>query len=138
MTLDDARALGLRAVAAGFPLFDGHDEEEAWPPNGDRDDDGVLWDHCNTTSTFWPDFRDPATRGVLLERVREKFGDPFATTKYVYPGCSHRWECQWTDWINIHRGSGVTREGFGNSEAEAMVCALGLAPSVFLAAESTD
>ena len=61
-----------------------------------------------------PDFNDPATRGCLLELVREVLGDPTITTEY-----QHDLQ-QWT--IQRPRCTG----GFGlfDTEIEAMVTAL--------------
>ena len=77
MTIAEAEALGRAYLAAGGP----------WRP-------GMLWyvtraaplesyhgriderGHPPTTGSAWPDFRDPATVGVLLAVVREAWGAP--------------------------------------------------------------
>ena len=62
---DEARALGLRALAAGMTLRDGI-------LDGDADD--RLGDAWRGTKDTWPDLRCPLTRGGLLADVRERLG----------------------------------------------------------------
>lgn len=81
MTDDEAKALGLRALAAGFVPNDRCWEGQywaAWYVTGGHDGDS------------WPDLRDAATRGVLLEQVRRARRDPFF---HVTP-----WDGGWLGW----------------------------------------
>ena len=86
--MDDetAKELGLRALAAGFEWAGGVlwlalDAETGEPCEGrvDVSAESVedLWSAEIVTSP-WPDFRDPATLGVLLAQVRDVYDDPGA------------------------------------------------------------
>ena len=85
MTHDDAKELGLRALAAGFKWAPGCRDGQGGvrlfgPADGLRYSEWVGA-HEQYTGAFdgwygnWPDFRDPATLGVLLAQVRIVYGD---------------------------------------------------------------
>ncbi len=98
--MDDETAedLGLEALAAGFrwapgvklgsadetyrltlAWYSGDDDDGATPvlhPAGDGIGPGWGWPADG--SGWWPDFRDPATLGVLLAQVRDVYDDPGA------------------------------------------------------------
>ena len=104
MTDDEAKTLGLRALKAGFMVGStgalyrtGPDEyHEAWrcfaPPARNIVGDGIgPWFVNGVGDVYsieeesaplaliyhpWPDFRDPATLGVLLAMVREAWQAP--------------------------------------------------------------
>lgn len=65
MTDEEARELGLRALAAGFES--NISRTLSVEIGVRRDASGVLWRYGRDGA--WPDFRDPATLGVLLEQV---------------------------------------------------------------------
>jgi hypothetical protein len=102
MNDDDAKALGLEALAVGFRWAPGvklgiadetyrltlawysEDEDEGATPIMHPAGDGIGpgWGWPADGSGWWPDFRDPATMGVLLAQVREASGrllSPVAT-----------------------------------------------------------
>ena len=67
-----------------------------------------------------PDFTDPATLGCLLALVREAWGDPHASSRWMKP-----------DWKVLVQRRGYinyTVVGVGRTEAEALVRALETAP----------
>jgi len=127
MSLAEAEALGRRLVAcegfrlmAGMRVRAGLVEWRGWhritegtanlpviPPGGD----------------FWPDLRDPATRGCVLELVRERHGVPSLQ-------CGHEggWDPGWDSWTVTNppgRGHGCRIVSSQcASEAEALVAAL--------------
>lgn len=124
--------LSRRAVAAGFSGRDGTawvDPEKNWPW---RVAGGlIVWDHhagwpggppaCDegpSIARALPDFRDAATRGVLLQQVRERWDDP--------------WLCvAWTGvvWICVDRhGIGLVPPCRADTETAALVAALEAAP----------
>lgn len=121
MTNDEAKALGLRALAAGF---------DPSPPSllaGLRSREGVLWagPMGGRREEWWPDLRDAATRGVLLERVREVWGDPRLCTVYTAPEeDDNDWSAVLLDYDDDFNLHGVEHVGIGRTEAEALVCAL--------------
>jgi hypothetical protein len=61
MTNEEAEALGRRALAAGFD-----------PERAARGLESLCWCYG---PPFIPDFRDPATLGVLVGQSREEAGD---------------------------------------------------------------
>lgn len=69
MTRDDWKALGLRALAAGFRVMPAapEDREAGFILRGT---DGVAWDDSGT----WPDLSDPATLGVLEAQLMARGG----------------------------------------------------------------
>lgn len=94
MTPAEAEALGRRWIAAGGGWREGM-RATCYADWGTvtrvfTDDDGtqtvyVSWDHDAASGDLrdygadaWPDFRDPATRGVALEVIRERYLDGFA------------------------------------------------------------
>jgi len=143
MSDDDAKALGLRALAAGFRwaggVLSGGDRWGLNDPALDLCRFAEVEGHRHqdwAADGDWPDFRDPATLGVLLAQVREAHGFTHLFTTA-------------TIWVDVGRvsygvegtdaGGGVTdmvrsyREGSGESElcwseAEALVSALEAAP----------
>ncbi len=109
MTEEEAHALGRRLVACkGFR-----------PMRGMRDTQGNTWVQSELFR-WWndhhtPDVRDPATRGCVLELVREAWGDPFM---YLAPA----------DGWYVGNGARDGMAGGGATEAEALVAALEAAP----------
>lgn len=95
------------------------------PMRGMRDLQGRTW----TPDLLWrwapgvdvPDLRDPATRGCVLELVREICGDDEA---YAMPW--HDEDGGWTVCVNDDDGCHNIAEG--DTEAEALVAALENAP----------
>jgi len=115
--MDDATAkdLGLEALAAGFH----HGLTLRLPTVGRsaRDQFGVLWRHGE--DELWPDFRDPATLGVLLAQVRAALADGDTHAERLFTG-------EWTV-FNQH-GNLVFDKG--PTEAHALVAALQAAKEV--------
>ena len=111
MTDDEAKELGLRAMAAGFRWVPGV-LAGGWPMSvrlsDDRHPDPALdeYDWPHDLGLRFPDFRDPsgATLGVLLAQVREAW----EVGSLVYR--------PWTLWA------------YFDTEAEALVAALEAAP----------
>jgi len=66
----------------------------------------------------WPDFRDPATLGVLVGQVRERCGQPMHSSPAL--AVPRRAVCEWRVWS----ASGLSRYWAGATEAEAWVSAL--------------
>jgi len=124
MTDDEAKAFGLRALKAGFrwaagvlAMYDGsdpkehrlcfwYDHEGEWCPVMSAGGHQMTpsWGWPAKGSGWWPDFRDPATLGVLLAQVREAW----ESGSLVYR--------PWTLWA------------YFDTEAEALVAALEAAP----------
>lgn len=80
-----------------------------------------------TTGPYWasclPDFRDAATRGVLLQQVRERWGDDYACVVPIdYGPGGIMWVCSLTA-----GGKQLTTAHFTN-ETAALVAALEAAP----------
>ena len=98
MTTDtQAREWGRRALAAGFPwapgCLDGAFGVRVTRVSGPED--VPLWyegtthtgqDYEGSFDPLWPDFRDPATLGVLVAWVRGLWGDPFMWSAPVVDG----------------------------------------------------
>lgn len=146
MTDDEAKAIGLRAVACkGWREMPGmllrHRTDEAFRLRiGDERADGSMladvgplsrtgWTVGDdgkptgaplTRADLWPDFRDPATLGCLLALVREAWGDSdlHATGHFI-----HVWGMQWFigDGFAYERGWRSVQSG---SEIGALVAAL--------------
>ena len=74
-----------------------------------------------------PDFNDAATRGVLLQQVRERWGNPYAYTVPVLDRNGLRF---WAVWLPQPGGWGEDGQGSftGPSETAALVAALEAAP----------
>jgi hypothetical protein len=79
MTDDEARALGdrlapllLERIAHPLPNADWRARGAAFP-TPTRAFGGTLWRPDRETLTWWPDARDPATKGVLLDLVRKRW-----------------------------------------------------------------
>jgi hypothetical protein len=153
MTDDEAKALGLRALAAGFRWAPGvlyrtgHDEyHEAWrcfaPPARNIVGDGIgPWFVNGVGDVYsmeeesaplaliyhpWPDFRDPATLGVLLALVREacephRGSDYIASTMHTGTGWGVRARYG-------SEGLATIVECVHETEAHALVAALEAAP----------
>jgi hypothetical protein len=67
-----------------------------------------------------PDLTDPATLGCLLALVREAWGDPYASSRWIKP-----------EWKVLVQRSGYvvyTVVGVGKTEEESLVAALEAAP----------
>jgi hypothetical protein len=110
VTQEEAEALGVRLAAC--PHFR--------PLRGIRDLQGRTWDEAllwrwNATIDR-PDVRDAATRGVLLELVREAYSEP---TMHV------RWNAGLGRWDVVARYS---FPACASSEEEALAAALENAP----------
>jgi hypothetical protein len=97
---------GVRIYAVEGDTFDGFDN------------DSEYVDHP-VSALEWPDFTDAATRGCLLELVREAWGEPSLTV--VFTG--EWWDCDCCGWPET-RCAGLS----GLTEAEALVAALECAP----------
>ena len=67
------------------------------------------------TEEVLPDFHDPATRGVMLQQVRERWDAPTICT-----------DCDGLRW-SVVRVDGTVL-AYGDSETAALVCALEAAP----------
>ena len=153
---DDDKALGLRALAAGFRWapgclamfsettdpkehrlgywlegWDPDTDEAEWRPVMSHGGDGQSpgWGWPAEGSGWWPDFSDPATLGVLRAQVRERWENPLA---YCAPagfdkaGKSLGWSC-WTR-TGYDRIPGGIQRFHGPTEAAALVAALEAAP----------
>jgi hypothetical protein len=92
----------------GVPM--GADERTADPgwESGNPTNEPVVY------SGAWPCFEDPATKGVLLEQVRERWGRLGLTTK-CHPLLG---------WIVVDGHDDFLKSVAEDSEAEALVCAL--------------
>jgi hypothetical protein len=151
LTDGEARALGERWIAAGGGWRRGmwaRPTDPSKPPNdrggwlvSDVRADGVpLFDFDwygdmrePLPADAWPDPRDPATRGAMLEVVRERWGIPGLSVR-LWPSPS------WTVWEDgphadrplCHEVPGAAHLGplpiKGPTEAEAFVAALEAAP----------
>lgn len=121
--MDEAKAmeLGRRALAAGW----------RWMPGAlGRTPDMVIRSSAAPYVGAWPDFRDPATVGVLLAQVRERWGDPDlyarrSDTRRLSDGML-AWEVLgWADAEHSPTGKPVSWRGWGYAtEAEALVAVL--------------
>ena len=113
MTRDQAEALGKRALAAGFVITRGR---RRWGRHGSKRMRLLLIANVG----YAPDLRDAATRGILLEQVREAWEDPNI--------CVSR-RADLSGWRVWHfDGNGWTIIGLGDTEIEALVCALEAKP----------
>ena len=105
-------------VAAGTVL-DGGEDYAVWYGEGSTRDGGGYQEAFPLHSDLLPDFRDAATRGVLLQQVRERWDDP--------------WLCvAWTGtnvygWVVRDRDGKMLVWGH-DSETAALVAAMGAAP----------
>ena len=143
--MDDATAkdLGLRALAAGFRWAPGvklgsadetyrltrawysEDEDDGATPIMHPAGDGIGpgWGWPADGSGWWPDFRDPATLGVLLGQVRGAWGEPIHTAP-CDDGAGRVYE--WRAWPFAD----LSRYCAGPTEAHALVAALKAAKEV--------
>lgn len=126
MTEEQAIALGKRAVAAGWKWQAGAVDME------DRRIFTVLYDGyiCYAVNglTYYasqnrfvnnvPDFRDPATLGILLAQVRERYGDPTIHAQFA----EGSWRVAYWNPDNFYWAY-WPEESF-DTEAEALVAAL--------------
>lgn len=118
--VDDYKALGLRALAAGFPRRRWEGPAFCAPDAEWRDDRGVLWRGGDGPDDRWPDFRDPATLGVLRAQVRERWGGALIHTGEVcYPPDMDR-----DFWVRIYQLGRPERGFTGFTEAETLAAAL--------------
>ena len=111
--MDDetAKELGLRALAAGFEWAGGAVDGRTRERYEDGDGAWVV--------SKWPDFRDPATLGVLLAQVREAWGCDWLTCQpLLTAGGVHGWRAVGTSAQSDH------------TEAHALVAALKAAKGV--------
>jgi hypothetical protein len=120
----DSLDLSRRAVAAGWKWQAGALDETGYRAISEVGDG--LWqlgrrDCMGNLSArpMLPDFRDAATRGVLLQQVRERWNDP--------------WLCvAWTGviWICVDRhGIGLVPPCRADSETAALLAAMEAAPN---------
>ena len=101
MTREQAEVLGKRALAAGF-------------------DPSSCCHFYPNDKQWWPDFRDAATRGILLEQVREAWSDPSLSAE-AWRTCDG--ELEW----GVSGTAGATHGGDDRAfEAQALVAALDL------------
>lgn len=121
MTRDEAEALGRRALAAGF----------------DAASTAVLCGAClyracclgcRVRKRYWPDFRDAATRGILLEQVREAYGNDRLTVFWVPeeqrgPLALDPWSCEKPDDDQTDPPGRWNPLGGGSTETEALIAA---------------
>lgn len=133
-TQDELRALGERWKACpGFRwrtgVADQYGRRVGVTPEDCGFDSGVaviVYDHRRAlaiavyTDSLWPDLSDPATRGVLLEDVREAWGDPELVPIVMRDGSRKWWSVAYP---NIFQYVGQ-----GSTEIEALVCAREAAP----------
>jgi hypothetical protein len=127
LTDAEARALGERWLKAAGPNLEG------WR-SGMLDNHGrrviradaftVEWTRYDADLHPWPDPRDPATRGAMLEVVRERLADPSA---HLVPPSPRDPGDVWTFWGQGRDGMGRCY-AFARTEAEALVAALEAAP----------
>jgi len=115
--MDDATAkdLGLEALAVGFepaPCL----TRAAY---GVRGGDGCLWRHTAGSAPRWPDFRDPATLGVLLAQVRAALADGDTHAERLFTG----------EWAVFNQHGNLVSDK-GPTEAHALVAALQAAKEV--------
>jgi hypothetical protein len=79
MSRDLDLALSRRAVAAGWKFTPG---QRVFAESLGQDDNTIIPDgyagNAAEMAQLRPDFRDAATRGVLLQQVRERWGEPQA------------------------------------------------------------
>lgn len=119
MTEDEKKALGLRALEAGFPTSTVR--RAAYPVRCGR---GALW-QSTISGNPWPDFTDDATLGVLRGQVSRKWGPAafIETGEVCYPPDMER-----SSWIRICRLAKPERRFSAPTEAVALVEALEAAP----------
>ena len=116
----DLKVLGERAVACkGWRWMPGMLTTENARVLLYDDSTGNLHAHapCGLGEEMLPDFSDPATRGCLLVLVREAWGDPTMYASEHSPG-----RRPWRVW---RPGDPIA---YGDTEAEALVRALAVAP----------
>lgn len=126
MTDDEAKALGLRLVACdgfrwmGGMLYvcaDGGCSVSIVPRiETDKTPEGSKMWSCY----HWPDLRDPATRGCVLELVREAWGNPRACVALTIGAPPALWHV-------VGLGP-MASTACCETEAEALVAALEAAP----------
>jgi len=126
---EQAKKLGLRAVAcegwAWMPGMLGVHPEKGYPWQGCRMVGRIVYDlNAGNVPPWmeeapWPDFRDAATKGCLLELVRCAWEDEYACVLPIdYGPGGVMWVCQLTA-----GGRSLTARHW-NTEAEALVAAL--------------
>lgn len=145
MTDDDAKALGLRAVACpgwrwlqgmifgpigtlmvvsnsahGRKLMVTNTSSSAFPPFEMSAERIAGTGYFTEVGPQWPDFRDAATLGCLLALVREAWGCPDADVSR-----QGRWAGAPGPWVAWCGGTGTAT---GDTEAGALVAALEAAP----------
>jgi hypothetical protein len=126
LTDEQARALGERWIKAGG----------GWLVDGGfaRWDDGALasqrldgappGDEGRPTREWWPDLRDPATKGAALEVVRGRLSD---ATAHLVPPSPRQPGDVWTLWGRGRDGRGQCF-CFESTEEAALVAALEAVP----------
>jgi len=139
----DAKALGLRALAAGFEwaagCLDGADAVRLLVNDAGHWLYFEYWGEAewytghaaNCLHRMWPDFRDPATTGVLTAQVRAIHPDRGVTLQRHAPPLlvlvdgpdnSEPDPGEWEVVIYFRSGCGIA--GSGPTEAHALVAAL--------------
>lgn len=112
----DSLDLSRRAVAAGWKFTPG---QRVFAESLGQDDNTIIPDgysgNAAEMAQLRPDFRDPATRGVLLQQVRERWDAPTICT-----------DCDGLRW-SVVRVDGTVL-AYGDSETAALVAALEAAP----------
>jgi hypothetical protein len=103
-------------------------------PDSVEEHGGVMGTMFDWPGVYLPDLSDPATRGWLLELVREAWGDPRLTTRCRAPlRVSGDADSGFADgpWDIVSASENVTISilgACGATEAEALVAALEAAP----------
>ena len=134
MTNEEAKVLGLRAVAVGFMIERAPGAKVHTRRGVGRGlENGWVWvsdaksRHLPKMPDDWPDFRDPATLGCLLALVRERFKAPGIHVRCMLPYAPDMSGKTPPPWV-VHEGRGARLTQRHSTEAEALVAALEAAP----------
>lgn len=123
--------LSRRAVAAGWKFTPG---QRVFAESLGQDDNTIIPDgyagNAAEMAQLRPDFRDPATRGVLLQQVRERRNSPHGYVTCKRSRCASRdyapgvWDWTWAFWDDEE-----TFVASGDSETAALLAAMEAAPN---------